>query len=216
MLLLRQCRCNPEWTMLPRYSSFASLSSSSKTQTCPCSSKRVGSTIDVDHVDEPLLAASSSSHATTHVGPGPSFTPRSGALDSTPTRTTANDLTHRPSLPPSPHSAPLSHTSSSSTSRRVADYPGIYYANGAADLSGMSFTTQSANSSHAAAASSPETSSLYERNSQFARLISGEESEMGEAPPRYESVILGTPLCGPTNLAGAHAMATTRIVAENR
>ncbi len=35
-------------------------------------------------------------------------------------------------------------------------------------------------------------------------------------PPRYESVILGTPLCGPTNLAGAHAMATTRIVAENR
>lgn len=204
--------------MLPRYSSFASLPNS-KTQTCPCSLKRAGSTIDVDTMDEPLLAASTSSHTATHAGPGPSFTRRSSAHDSTltPTITTASDSINRPPLPSSPHSAPLMLSPTSSTSHRTTHYPGGYYDNDAADASRMSFMNPAVASVHTSIASgsiSPETNSLYERNTLFARLVAGEESEIGEAPPRYENVIRGTSSCGAAHLAGAHAMAT--IVAEHR
>lgn len=34
---------------------------------------------------------------------------------------------------------------------------------------------------------------LYEQNTQFERLVSGQESESGEAPPSYESVATSQP-----------------------
>ena len=43
--------------------------------------------------------------------------------------------------------------------------------------------------------------SLYRRNTQFARLVAGEESEAGEAPPRYE------PFASRENALGAQAYA---------
>lgn len=53
-----------------------------------------------------------------------------------------------------------------------------------------------------------EVESIYRRNTQFARLIAGEESEIGEAPPTYDSIVCMQNAVG--------ALATTAVVPAHR
>ncbi|TDL22999.1 hypothetical protein BD410DRAFT_839307 [Rickenella mellea] len=128
------CRCNAEWTMLPRYSTFAS-EPHAKTQSCMCHFKRRGSTVTVDD-----LAPLTNGHA------HPNSTPRAG-----------------PSYSP-----PLSRATSAQT-------PQTPYSAGGPLGRAVSLTPS-------------DVESLYNRNSQFARLVAGQESELGEEPPRYDHV----------------------------
>ncbi|KII95641.1 hypothetical protein PLICRDRAFT_129539 [Plicaturopsis crispa FD-325 SS-3] len=117
------CRCNPEWTSLPRYSETLENSTDLK-QSCPCEIKRsMGAASNTD--DSHLRRVGS--HRSSDSASSLSDTPISAAN----THTTVNPAT-MPSL-------------------RSID-------------------------------------SLFNRNTQFERLVSGLESEAGEAPPAYESV----------------------------
>jgi hypothetical protein len=49
----------------------------------------------------------------------------------------------------------------------------------------ISYLSQIGSPSQVSLATTSETESLYRRNTQFARLVAGEESEIGEAPPSY-------------------------------
>ena len=51
-----------------------------------------------------------------------------------------------------------------------------------------------ANLSRSPTDAAEDTDSLYQSGSLFARLIAGEESEQGEAPPRYDVCVAGASL----------------------
>ncbi|KAH8115350.1 hypothetical protein DFH11DRAFT_1588801 [Phellopilus nigrolimitatus] len=128
------CRCNPEWTALPRYSCLG-LDTHSKTHSCPCIHTRPGSS--------------------TTSSPGPS----SASHHSSP----FHSLFHHNSDPHMHNS----HTGDASPGARGP--PGGVYLPGE-PLSRLPSDTPS------------------EIGSLFARLMAGEESELGEAPPQYEYI----------------------------
>ncbi|THH03390.1 hypothetical protein EW145_g6296 [Phellinidium pouzarii] len=162
------CRCNPEWTSLPRYSCFAS-DAHSKTQACPCTHKRASSTVIIDEVEPAMLPP---------IATGPH-----GPSSSTSHHLPFHSLLH--------HFEPHSETPS----------PDAQASPGSAYVSGQPLERRPSETPS-------DIGSLYRNNTLFARLIAGEESEHGEAPPRYERV---------ASLENAHgALASAAVISAHR
>lgn len=161
-----QCRCNREWTALPRYSSFTT-ETHTKTQSCMCAIKRRGSIVEVDDLMSfPAPSAADQHHANNHTQHDSGRTPAvSGNI-------------HAPAAidtPPLRQSQDWFHFHSRHSVAHVVT-PGDSPGENGAPLT------------RAPSLAMSDTSSLYNRNTQFARLMAGEESELGEAPPRYDYV----------------------------
>ncbi|EJD08036.1 uncharacterized protein FOMMEDRAFT_131011 [Fomitiporia mediterranea MF3/22] len=169
-LHILSCRCNSEWTSLPRYSSLA-LNSILGAQTCPCIQRRVGSGTNVDEneamtVLPPVATTPVASGSGTHHGPFHAFLhPFETHVESPISEVVHTPLSGTYSTPGQPLS-PL-----------PSDIPS-------------------------------DVASLYRRNTQFARLVAGEESEAGEPPPQYETV------ASHENAIGAQAQASAITVPD--
>ena len=151
-----------------------------KAQTCPCSQKRSGTTVGVDDVNDPPLLS--------HIHPVQPIAGPSGSIHPPPSF--APMQTHAEDVSPSDSSRSPNGQAVSASGLYLDGHPlGL-------DLSRVPSEVPS------------EVESIYRRNTQFARLIAGEESEIGEAPPTYDAVVCMQ------NAAGA--LATTTVVPAHR
>ncbi|KAI5118355.1 hypothetical protein M0805_006756 [Coniferiporia weirii] len=191
------CRCSPEWTALPRYSCLA-LDAHARTQTCPCT-QRLGTTTDADEADPTMLPPDTLAHTPP---------PPQGATVSAPATPAPAPPHYFHALfhPFEPHADIDGGTGGRGGPVTIGGSP---YPNHAIAVSNSTSTGANTGTytgsplTRAPSEADSDTGSLLRRNTQFARLVAGEESERGEAPPRYERV---APALAPVeNARGARA-----------
>ncbi|KAL5504710.1 hypothetical protein ACEPAH_7373 [Sanghuangporus vaninii] len=157
-LHILSCRCNPEWTSLPRYSRLE-LGSYPGTQNCPCTQRKDEAEGTETAILPPVTTGPIASSSTSHYSPFHTFFH-------------TFDYNEAPSAMEEQTSPGSVYSGGQSLSRLSSEVP--------ADLA-----------------------SLYRRNTQFARLVAGEESEAGEPPPQYDAVASLENACGAQTFATA-------------
>jgi hypothetical protein len=129
LLCLWQCRCNPDWTSLPRYSKVLLDETATTSSSCPCG------------VNPKARSKNRTSQEIRD-----SYARVFNGLERIPSRKSSDSVSMV-------ESSPINQATMPSLRNR---------------------------------------DSLYERSTQFERLISGQESEIGEAPPAYDVVARST------------------------
>src|ERR1700722_1750742 len=156
-----QCHCNPEWMSLPGYSeSFEE--ASTRTQSCPCTARQLP---NQSNRNEPSSA---------------SLVPPKPVHSSPPKHTHTPSQSHVPF----PSASRSSHAPLDRIGSRGSATAGETYELG---IEEPATSSTSGHRSHNHMLTVPELDTLFHRNELFERLVSGQESEIGEAPPAYRS-----------------------------
>jgi hypothetical protein len=183
LIICCQCRCNPEWTSLPGYSeSFEDTCTTP--QSCPCITRRSQPEPNAPTNTNGTMNERSSSAAVipqkhVYIPSSPSqFSPSVPFPSTSRSPQPLNRITTRQANTPTSPARPqqpqhdTSHTASHGHSRSMS----------------AAGVEPQYHHSHGPSLGQAETDTLMHRNALFERLVSGQESEIGEAPPAYGSL----------------------------